>query len=88
VTAIALKLANRVYSHAVIIINTTTDAFPINIDPFVYNTTLHYTFTKFMGIIINTEASKCFIVGYNQFLILQKIDKVQLNKSIRGTVSV
>ena len=41
-----------------------------------------------MGIIINTKAFKHFIAGYNQFLILQKINKVQLNKSIRGIVSV
>ena len=88
VTAIALELANRVYSHVVITIDTITDAFPTNIDLFIYNITLYYTSIKFMGIIINTKASKYFIIGYSQFLILQKINKVQLNKSIRGTVSV
>ena len=41
-----------------------------------------------MGIIIDTKASKYFIVGYSQFLTLQKIDKVQLNKSIKGIVSI
>ena len=41
-----------------------------------------------MGIIINTKAFKYFIVGYNQFFILQKINKIQLNKSIKSTVSV
>ena len=41
-----------------------------------------------MGIIINTKASKYFIVEYNQFFILQKINKVQLNKFIKGTVSI
>ena len=69
-TTIALELANRAYSHAVITINTTTDAFPTNIDLFTYNTTLYYTSTKFMGIIINTKASKYFIVGYSQFFTL------------------
>ena len=69
-TAIALKLANRVYSHAVITINTTIDIFPTNIDLFAYNITLYYTSTKFMGIIIDTKASKHFIVGYSQFLTL------------------
>ena len=88
VTATALKLANRVYSYVVITINTITDAFPINIDLFAYNITLYYTSIKFMGIIINTKASKYSIAGYSQFLTLQKINKVQLNKSIRGTVSV
>ena len=41
-----------------------------------------------MGIIIDTKASKYFITGYSQFLILQKINKVQLNKSIRGIISI
>ena len=70
ITAIALELANRVYSHAVITINTIIDAFPTNIDLFIYNITLYYTSIKFMGIIINTKASKYFIVGYSQFLTL------------------
>ena len=65
-----------------------TDVFPTNTDPFVYNITLYYTSIKFIGIIINTKASKCFIVGYSQFLTLQKINKVQLNKSTKNTVSV
>ena len=42
-----------------------TDVFPTNTDLFAYNTTLYYTSTKFMGIIIDTKASKYFIVGYN-----------------------
>ena len=87
-TIIALELANRVYSHAVTTINTTIDIFPINIDLFAYNITLYYTSIKFIGIIINTKASKYFIAGYSQFFTLQKTNKVQLNKSIRGTVSV
>ena len=37
VTVIALKLANKVYSHAVTIINIIINAFPTNIDLFVYN---------------------------------------------------
>ena len=70
ITTIALELANRVYSHTVTTINTIIDAFPININLFVYNTTLHYTSTKFIGIIINIKAFKHYIAGYNQFLIL------------------
>ena len=61
----ALKLANRVYSHVVITINTTIDIFLTDIDPFIYNTTLYYTFTKFMGVIINIKASKYSIVKYS-----------------------
>ena len=69
-TAIVLELANRAYSHIVITINTTTDVFFINTDPFIYNIILCYTSIKFMGIMINTRALKCSIVGYSQFLVL------------------
>ena len=69
-TAIASELANRAYSHAVTTINTTTDVFYTNIDPFAYNTTLYYTFIKFIGVIIDIKASKYSIAGYNQFLTL------------------
>ena len=64
ITAIALELANRAYSYAVTTINTIIDAFLTNTDPFTYNITLRYTSTKFMGVIINTRASKRSIVGY------------------------
>ena len=84
---IASELANRVYSHAVITINIITDIFLTNIDLFIYNITSYYTSIKFIGIIINTKASKYFTVKYNQFLTLQKINKIQLNKSIKDTVS-
>ena len=64
-TATILKLANRVYSYAVTTIDTTTDIFLINTDLFAYNTTLYYTFTKFIGIIINIKTSKYFIIKYS-----------------------
>jgi hypothetical protein len=70
ITATALELVNRVYSYAVITINTIIDVFPADVDLFVYNITLHYTSIKFMGVIIDIKASKYFIVGYSQFLIL------------------
>jgi len=69
-TTIALELANRAYSHAIITINTITDIFTTNTDPFTYNITSHYTSIKFIGVIINTRASKHSIVGYGQFLTL------------------
>jgi hypothetical protein len=69
-TAIALELANRVYSYIVTTIDTIIDTFPTDTDLFAYNTTLYYTSIKFMGIMIDTKASKRFIVGYSQFLIL------------------
>jgi len=64
VTAIALELANRAYSHIVITIDTIIDAFLTNINPFAYNITSRYTSTKFIGVIIDTKASKRSIVGY------------------------
>jgi len=64
-TAIALELANRAYSYVVTTINTTTDVFLTDIDPFAYNITLYYTSIKFMGVIIDTRASKRSIVGYS-----------------------
>ena len=70
ITAIALELANRAYSYAVITINTTINAFFTDTDPFTYNTTLYYTSTKFINIIINIKASKYFIVKYSQFFTL------------------
>jgi len=63
-TAIASELANRAYSHVVTTINTIIDVFTTDTDPFTYNTTLRYTSIKFIGVIINTRASKRSIVGY------------------------
>jgi hypothetical protein len=64
-TAIALELANRAYSHVVTTINTMTDVFYTKTDLFTYNTTLRYTSIKFIGVIINTRASKRSIAGYS-----------------------
>jgi hypothetical protein len=69
-TITVLELANRACSYVVITINITIDVFPTNTDPFAYNMTSYYTSIKFMGIMINTRASKCSIAGYSQFLIL------------------
>ena len=69
-TAIVLELANRAYSHVVTTINTIIDVFLTNIDLFAYNTTSRYTSIKFIGVMINTRASKRSIVGYGQFIIL------------------
>jgi hypothetical protein len=64
-TAIASELANRAYSHAVTTIDTIIDIFYTKTDLFTYNTTLRYTSTKFIGVIINTRASKRSTVGYS-----------------------
>ena len=65
ITVIALKLANRAYSHTVITINTTIDIFFTNIYLFIYNTTLYYISIKFISIIIDIKTSKYFTVEYN-----------------------
>ena len=65
VTATALKLANKAYNHVITTINIITDTFSIDADPFTYNTTLHYTSVKFIGIMIDTKALKCSTVGYS-----------------------
>ena len=67
---ITLKLVNRVYRYAVTIINTIINIFLTDTDPFIYNITSYYTSIKFIGIIIDTRASKYSIVGYSQFLAL------------------
>ena len=82
-TTIVLELANRAYSYIVITIDTIIDAFYTNIDLFIYNTTLYYTSTKFIDVIIDIKAFKYFTVGYSQFFILQKINKVQLAYSLK-----
>jgi hypothetical protein len=64
-TAIALELANRAYSYIVTTINTITDTFHTKTDLFIYNITLYYTSIKFIGIIINTKASKRSTAGYS-----------------------
>ena len=64
-TTIALELANRACNYVVITINITIDIFPTNIDLFIYNITLYYTSIKFIGVMIDIGASKCFIVGYS-----------------------
>ena len=62
-----------------------TDAFPTDIDPFAYNITLYYTSTKFIGIIIDTKASKLSTAGYNQFLAFQRLNTgIQLNTTTQG----
>ena len=70
ITVTASELANKACSHAVITINTIIDVFPTNTDLFTYNTTSHYTSTKFMGIMIDTKAFKYFTAGYSQFFTL------------------
>jgi len=66
----AATLANKAFGHLVITIDNIVPLIT-NQDPFTYNITItisRYTADKFIGIIINTEASKQSIVEYSQFL--------------------
>ena len=89
-TSTCIELANKAFSHSLTVINTTETTTP-NTDPFAYNasTKSHYTSTVFMGIMIDTRASRKSIAGYSQFQALQLIDpSVQLDTSTKGQVSV
>ncbi|KAG9230041.1 hypothetical protein BJ875DRAFT_521199 [Amylocarpus encephaloides] len=62
-------------------------------DRFSYTTTAisnpRYTSTTFIGIMIDTGASRRSTVGYGQFRALQKLTpELELDKSIEGQVSV
>jgi len=66
-TSTSVELANKTYAYLLTIISTepTTET-----DPFNYNTTTatsRYTSTVFIGIIINTSASKKSTASYGQF---------------------
>ena len=68
VTSTCIKLANKAFSYLFTVINT-IEITTLNTNPFVYNTSTksHYTLTVFMGIMINTGASRKSITSYSQF---------------------
>ena len=61
-------------------------------DPFTYNattTTSRYTSDNFIGIMIDTGASKRSTAGYGQFQAFQRLDtSVQLDTTTQGMVNV
>jgi hypothetical protein len=66
----AVTLADKAFSHLVITIDNIVPPMTDQ-DPFTYNATTftsRYTADKFIGIMIDTEASKRSIAGYSQFL--------------------
>ena len=67
-TSTCIKLANKAFSHLFTVINT-TETTTLNTNSFVYNTSTksRYTSTVFIGIIINTGASRKSIASYSQF---------------------
>ena len=65
-TFIYIKLANKAFSYLFTMINT-IETTTLNTNSFAYNTSTksRYTSTVFMGIIINTGASRKSIAGYS-----------------------
>jgi len=66
-TSISIELANKAYTY---LLTTTSTEPTTETDPFNYNTITavsRYTSTVFIGIIINTSASKKSTASYRQF---------------------
>ncbi|KAI0995592.1 hypothetical protein K3495_g12589 [Podosphaera aphanis] len=89
-TSIVEELSNRVFNHSLTASNSMNNVQPQKDEPFTYNTRCvsRYTTTKFTGIMIDTGASNRSTAGYAQFLALQKITNVQLDKSSKDLVNV
>ena len=89
--SMAATLANKAFSH---LITTIDNTIPLITDqnPFTYNittSTSRYTTDKFIGIMIDTGASKRFTAGYGQFLAFQRLNtNAQLNTTIQGIVNI
>jgi hypothetical protein len=87
---VSTELANKACAH---LLTTPTDATgpATEADPFVYSTTAtsRYTSTVFIGIIVDTGASKKSTAGYEQFQALQRIDQtIRLDTLTKGQVSI
>jgi hypothetical protein len=89
----SIDLANKAYSHATTAIDITaikitiTTSNPFVSDPFIYtlNTELRYTLAVFMGIMIDTRASKKSTTSYGQFQALQATEpSIKLDTITRG----
>lgn len=89
-TSTSVELANKAYTHLLTASVATVDHVIEN-DPFAYSSApkSRYTSTVFMGIMIDTGASKKSTAGYEQFQALQQVDgTIKLDTSTKGQVSV
>lgn len=91
----AMELANRAFAHAMTAADSSDLSTPSlrspDVDPFMYTakTTSRYTSTVFMGLMVDTGASRRSTAGYNQFQALQKLDRtVQLDTTTKGMANV
>ena len=87
----SIKLADRAYAHSLDPEEPLYEVEPEE-DPFNYNTTTpgsRYSSTEFVGIMIDTGASKKSTAGYGQFQALQMVDpSVTLDISTKGQINV
>ena len=67
-TFISTVLANKAFSHLLILKNITKSI--LTTDPFIYilnTSSSQYTLDVFLGIIVNTEVNRKSIASYSQF---------------------
>jgi hypothetical protein len=92
----SIDLANKAYNYAITTIDTTTIEIAIKIttttsNPFVYisNTKLRYTSAVFIGIMIDTRASKKSTASCSQFQALQATEpSTKLDTTTRGQANI
>ena len=91
-TSTSMELANKAFSHSLKAVDTTEiTTTALNTDPFAYsaNAESRYTSTVFMGIMIDTGASRKSTAGYSQFQALQLTDpSIQLDTLTKGQVNI
>jgi hypothetical protein len=89
-TSMSTILANKAFSHSLTLEDVTEPT--LATDPFTYtlNTSSSwYTLDVFLGIVVNTGASKKSTASYGQFQALQQSNPaVELNTSTKGQVIV
>ncbi|KAI1003494.1 hypothetical protein K3495_g4718 [Podosphaera aphanis] len=89
-TSTVMELSNRASHYTLTAYDDTKAAIGAETDPFSYNTNTisRYTSENFMGVMIDTGASKRSTAGYAQFLALQKDVDIKLDVRARGSVNV
>ena len=89
-TSMSVVLANKAFSHS-LTLEDMTEPTPAT-DPFTYTlntSSSRYTSDVFLGIVVDTGASKKSTAGYGQFRALQQSNPaVELDTSTKGQVTV
>lgn len=84
------ELANKICIHSVTKLENTSNvpSEQTNIFTFATDAVSRYTSSEFLGMMIDTGASKKSTAGYSQFLAYQKMSQAELDVTTGGTVSV